>query len=91
MSQYYPLQEMLYRSHQRTQPQPVKFLYRQGQNTSLVAHDNDRSTLAHDTQLAALPLNETSSNRPHRERQTVKRYPDVDPRVGRILHEQKVE
>ena len=84
ISQFYPMQEVLYKAHAQCQPQPVKFLLKQGQNTSLVANENNRTVLAHDNQIAALGPSETESSRPRRERRATIRYPDIDPRVDGI-------
>ena len=53
---------------------PVTFLFRQGNNTSLVAHEDGRTVTAHDAQLTP-----SEEQRPTRQRNPVRRYPDVDP------------
>ena len=71
ISQYQPMQQLLYKQHQAASPTPVRFLFRQGNNTNLVAHPNNRTVLAHDAQLAAQPhdvLPVEGSDRPKRTR-----------------------
>lgn len=76
ISHYRPMQELLYRPHRNARVSPVKFLFRQGSNTSLVSHPNGRTVTAHDSQLVPA---EDERERPRRDRRPVHRYPDVDP------------
>ena len=69
------MQQLLYKPHSKETVTPVKFLFKQGRNTSLVAHPDGRAIVAHDAQIAVAP------NRPQRIRRPVRRYPDVDPRL----------
>ena len=55
LSQFQPMQEVQYKQHKDASTVPVRFLFRQGANTSLVAHRDNRTVLAHDSQLAAAP------------------------------------
>ena len=70
-----PMQQLLYKPHSKATVTPVKFLFKQGRNTSLVAHPDGRAIVAHDAQIAVAP------SRPQRIRRPVRRYPDVDPRL----------
>ena len=98
MSQYAPFQQLFYKANNSTPAAPVRYLFRQGNNTSLVTHDDDRTVLAHDAQLAPVgeqvddvPVADHSHApvRPRRNHVPVRRYPDVDPTVeGRCRAEQ---
>ena len=55
LSEYQLMQELLYKPHRKANPTPVRFLFRQGMNTSVIAHPNNRTVLAHDAQLTAAP------------------------------------
>lgn len=77
LSRFTPMQELLYKPHKKASVKPVKFLIRQGHNTSLVVHEDGRTVTAHDAQLVPA----AASDRPARNRRPVHRYPDVDPRT----------
>ena len=62
LSEFQPMQPIMYKCHQQAAPKMVKFLFRQGANTSLVAHENNRAVLAHDSQLAAVPYDLTTDD-----------------------------
>ena len=47
-----PMESVLYRENAARDPVPVRFLYRQGANTSLVARANNRTMLEHDELLS---------------------------------------
>jgi transposase InsO family protein len=55
-----PMDEILYRRNAEQQPIRVRYLYRQGANTSVVARKDNRTMLAHDTQLS-LPQQDCDS------------------------------
>ena len=43
-----PMQQLLYKAHNKAETSMVKFLFKQGQDTSLVAHPDGRAIVAHD-------------------------------------------
>ena len=76
LSSFKPSQEVWYKPNASRPAQPVTFLFRKGSNTSLVAHPDGRTVVAHDAQLANRgPVLRRSS----RQGRPVRRYPDVDP------------
>ena len=93
LSSFKPSQEIWYKPNSSRPAQPVTFLFRKGSNTSLVAHPDGRTVVAHDAQLADRggPVLRRSS----RQRRPVRRYPasetvqtlssggDVEPCVAR--------
>ena len=52
LSHFKPLEEVLYKPNAKAPARAVTFLFRQGQNTSLVSHSDGRTVLAHDAQLS---------------------------------------
>ena len=87
LSQYAPQQDLTYVPTARARPTPVKFVLRQGRNTSIVVTPKGRTLVAQDSQLS--PRNEiveesSISERPRRERRQTRFYPDVDPRLERV-------
>ena len=66
ISHFKPMQQLLYKAHNKAETSMVKFLFKQGQNTSLVAHPDGRAIMAHDAQIAAAP---DGTQRPVRTRQ----------------------
>lgn len=88
ISHFQPNQNLWYKKSSTATGQPVKYLFRQGHNTSMVVYPEGRTILAHDAQLtpAQSDIEETesqqmdqSSVRPIRDRRPTRRYPDVDP------------
>ena len=56
IGKYRSMENVLYRPSNQQSPSQVTFLFKQGGNTSLVAHPNGRSVLAHDAQLSPISI-----------------------------------
>ena len=87
LSQFSPQEDLTYVPTARAKPTPVKFILRQGRNTSVVVTPNGRTIVAQDSQLS--PRSDAGqdtsvSERPRSERRPTRFYPDVDPRLERV-------
>ena len=55
LTEYNPMQEVLYKPNKSAKPKPVVYLFKRGQNTAMVAEPGRQAVVAHDAQIAPQP------------------------------------
>ena len=52
IAEYSPMENLWYKPHKKAEPRVVRYLFRKGANTAMVAHEDGRTVVAHDAQLS---------------------------------------